>query len=99
MFVYHMTPGIEYALGAMLLFGIGDLVYKRGAAAGAQPHHFLMVQSWVFTPTVALYGLVTGSLTFVAGTLWGGLAALFTIERVKRRCPGSVARAGPFGRV
>jgi len=31
-----MTPGIEYALGAMLFFGLGDLVYKRGAAAGAQ---------------------------------------------------------------
>ena len=49
-----MTPGIAYALGAMLLFGLGDLVYKRGAAAGAQPHHFLMVQSWAFLPlTVA----------------------------------------------
>jgi uncharacterized membrane protein len=74
-----MTPGIEYALGAMLFFGIGDLVYKRGAAAGAQPHHFLMVQSWVFMPTVALYGLFTGSLTFVAGTLWGSLAGLFVL--------------------
>lgn len=74
-----MTPGIEYALGAMLFFGIGDLVYKRGAAAGAQPHHFLMVQSWVFMPTVALYGLFTGSLTFVAGTLWGGLAGPFML--------------------
>ncbi len=74
-----MTSGIEYALGAMLLFWIGDLVYKRGAAAGAQPHHLLMVQSWVFAPTVALYGLFTGSLTFVAGTLWGGLAGLFML--------------------
>jgi transporter family protein len=74
-----MTPGIEYALGAMLFFGIGDLVYKRGAAAGAPPHHFLMVQSWVFMPTVVLYGLFTGSLTFVAGTLWGGLTGLFML--------------------
>jgi uncharacterized membrane protein len=74
-----MTPGIQYALGAMLFFGIGDLVYKRGAAAGARPHHFLMVQSWVFAPTVALYGLFTGSLRFVAGTLWGGLAGLFML--------------------
>jgi drug/metabolite transporter (DMT)-like permease len=38
-----------------------------------------MVQSWVFTPAVALYGLLTGSLTFVAGTLWGGLAGLFIL--------------------
>lgn len=75
-----MTPGIEYALGAMLLFGIGDLVYKRGAAAGAQAHHFLMVQSWVFAPTVALYGLFTGSLKFSsAAALWGGLAGVFVL--------------------
>src|SRR6266705_3470757 len=75
-----MTPGIEYALGAMLLFGLGDLVYKRGAAAGAQPHHFLMVQSWVFTPTVALYGLATGSLEFSsASVLWRALAGVFAL--------------------
>ena len=75
-----MTPGIEYALGAMLFFGLGDLVYKRGAAAGAQPHHFLMVQSWVFTPTVALYGWVTGSLEFsVAAMQWGALAGVFAL--------------------
>jgi transporter family protein len=72
-----MAPGIKYALGAMLFFGIGDLIYKRGGAAGAQPHHLLMVQSWVFLPAVALYGLLTGSLTFVTGTLWGCLAGLF----------------------
>src|SRR5882757_3459054 len=74
-----MTPGIEYALGAMLFFGLGDLVYKRGAAAGAQPHHFLMVQSWVFAPSVVLYALWTGSLHFVAGSLWGALAGLFVL--------------------
>ena len=74
-----MTPGIEYALGAMLFFGLGDLVYKRGAAAGAQPHHFLMVQAWVFAPSVVLYALLTGSLHFVAGSLWGALTGLFVL--------------------
>ena len=75
-----MTPGIEYALGAMLFFGLGDLVYKRGAAAGAQPHHFLMVQSWVFTPTIALYGWVTGSLEVSAAAMqWGALAGVFAL--------------------
>ena len=72
-----MTPAIQHALGAMLCFGIGDLFYKRGAVAGAQPHHFLMLQSWVFAPIVVLYGYFTGTLTFVAGTLWGGVAGLF----------------------
>src|SRR6266571_6767748 len=74
-----MTPGIGYALGAMLLFGLGDLVYKRGATAGAQAHHFLMVQSWVFAPSVVLYAAWTGSLHFVAGSLWGALAGLFVL--------------------
>jgi drug/metabolite transporter (DMT)-like permease len=75
-----MTPGIEYAVGAMLLFGIGDLIYKRGAVAGAQPHHLQMVQSWVFLPTVALYGLFTSSLKFSAdAAIWGGLAGVFAL--------------------
>jgi uncharacterized membrane protein len=75
-----MTSGIEYALGAMLLFGVGDVVYKRGVAAGAQPHHLQMVQSWLFLPTVALYGLFTGSLQFsAAAALWGGLAGVFAL--------------------
>ena len=74
-----MTPGIGCALGAMLFFGLGDLVYKRGAAAGAQAHHFLMVQSWVFAPSVVLYAAWTGSLHFVVGSLWGALAGLFVL--------------------
>jgi uncharacterized membrane protein len=75
-----MSAWIEYALGAMLLFGIGDLIYKRGAAAGAQPHHLQMVQSWVFLPTIVLYGLFTGSLKFSAdAAMWGGLAGVFAL--------------------
>ena len=72
-----MSPGIEYALGAMLCFGIGDLIYKRGAAAGATAHQFLMVQSWVFAPSVVLYSFATGSLRFVRGSLWGAVAGFF----------------------
>src|SRR5260221_14168825 len=74
-----MTPGIGSALGAMLFLGLGDLIYKRGAGAGAPPHHFLMVQSWVFTPLVVLYAVLTGSLRFVAGSLWGAFAGLFIL--------------------
>jgi drug/metabolite transporter (DMT)-like permease len=74
-----MSPGIQYALGAMLLFGVGDLIYKRGAAAGALPHQFLMVQSWVFLPTVTAYARLTGSLHFVAGALWGALVGVFVL--------------------
>lgn len=74
-----MTSTLGFALGAMLLFGVGDLVYKRGAAAGALPHHFLMVQSWVFSVCVTLYALTTGSLRFVGGSLWGGVAGFFVL--------------------
>jgi uncharacterized membrane protein len=39
-----------------------------------------MVQSWVFTPTVALYGWATGSLEFSAAAIqWGALAGVFAL--------------------
>ncbi|HXU42204.1 MAG TPA: EamA family transporter [Burkholderiales bacterium] len=63
----------------MLFFGLGDLVYKRGAAAGAQAHQFLMVQSWVFTPSVVAYAIATDSFRFVAGSAWGALAGFFIL--------------------
>ena len=74
-----MSATLAFALGAMLFFGLGDLVYKRGAAAGALPHHFLMVQTWVFSVCVTLYAVLTGSLRFVTGSLWGGVAGLFVL--------------------
>lgn len=61
----------------MLFFGLGDLVYKRAAAAGVQAHHFLMVQSWGFTAAVALYAALTGTLRFIPGSLWGAAAGFF----------------------
>lgn len=74
-----MAPAIEYAFAAMLFFGLGDLVYKRGAAAGAPAHQFMMVQTWFFTPSVIAYGLFTGSLVFNAALLWGALAGVFIV--------------------
>lgn len=61
----------------MLFFGLGDLVYKRAAAAGVQAHHFLMVQSWGFAASLVLYAALTGTLRFVAGSLWGAAAGVF----------------------
>jgi uncharacterized membrane protein len=72
-----VTPGIEFALAAMLFFGLGDLIYKRAATVGVQAHHFLMVQSWGFGASMLLYGALTGTLRFVTGSLWGALAGLF----------------------
>lgn len=72
-----MTPGVEYALGAMLFYGLADLVYKRAAAAGVQARHFLMVQAWCFAPGIVLYGLATGTLEPGTAMLWGMGAGLF----------------------
>jgi drug/metabolite transporter (DMT)-like permease len=72
-----VDSGIAFALGAMVFFGLGDLVYKRAAMAGVKAHHFLMVQSWGFAASVALYGALTGTLRFVSGSLWGALAGCF----------------------
>jgi len=74
-----VTTGTAFALGAMLLFGLGDLIYKRGAAAGAPAHHFLMVQSWLFAPSVLAYAYFTGTLRFVPGSAWGALAGFFIL--------------------
>jgi hypothetical protein len=68
------------ALAAMLLFGVADLVYKRGAAAGAAPHQFLMVQTWVFFPTVTAYALLTGTLHLGPAALWGTFAGGFMLS-------------------
>lgn len=72
-----MPPGYEYALLAMILLGLTDLVYKRGAAAGVPAHQFLMVQAWCFAPAVTLYGLVTGTLAPERAMAWGIGAGLF----------------------
>ena len=72
-----MADGVWLALGAMMLLGLTDLVYKRGAAAGVEAHHFLMLQGWCFLPVVVLYGLATGTLAPAPYMLWGMGAGLF----------------------
>jgi uncharacterized membrane protein len=74
-----MTPGLGLALGAMLCFGVGDLIYKRGAAAGIPAGEFVMLQAWVFCPGVTLYAWVTGTLAPRLAALWGALAGLFLL--------------------
>jgi len=75
----ELVKGIEYALGAMLLYGAADFVYKRGAAAGAQPHQFLMVQTWFFSFAALAYGLVSGTLAFSLAALWGAVAGVLVV--------------------
>lgn len=71
-----MTPGLGFALGAMLCFGLGDLIYKRAAASGISARQFIMFQAWAFCPGVTLYAWLTGTLDPQLTALWGGLAGL-----------------------
>ncbi len=68
------AAGLGYALGAMVCYGLSDIVYKRAATAGAKPHHMLMVQAWVFAPAIMVYALATGTLHLVAAAGWGAAA-------------------------
>ncbi|HEX5508336.1 MAG TPA: EamA family transporter [Pseudolabrys sp.] len=73
-----MNPGIDLALAAMLCFGAGDLIYKRAAAAGAESALFIMLQSWVYCPSITLYAWLTGTLEPSVAALWGSLAGFFS---------------------
>jgi drug/metabolite transporter (DMT)-like permease len=70
-----MNEPILYALAAMACFGISDFIYKQAAAVA--PRHFLMVQSWFYSPLVIVYALLTDKLVSVPAALWGFLAGLF----------------------
>ncbi|HUC61795.1 MAG TPA: DMT family transporter [Alphaproteobacteria bacterium] len=72
-----MTPGILYAIAALLCFGVADLIYKAGARAGVPAHQFVMVQGWCFFPLALAWALLTRGLVLVPATLWGCGAGLF----------------------
>jgi transporter family protein len=98
-----MNPGYEHALVAMILLGLADLVYKRGAAAGVQAHQFLMVQAWCFAPAVTLYGLITGTLELEIAMVWGMGAGLFVFVALynfaRSLKSGSVSIVAPIFRL
>ena len=71
-----MAEGVELALGAMLFYGFADWVYKRAAASGEQPHHFLLLQAFFFAPGIFLYGLTTGTLVLGVPFAWGMMAGV-----------------------
>lgn len=75
-----MTPGIGFALGAMLCFGLGDLIYKRAAAAGSPSRQFIMMQAWVYCPGVTLYAWLTDTLHPDAASWWGVVAGVFSLS-------------------
>lgn len=72
-----MEPHILLSVGALMLFGVSDSVYKRAAMHGVPTHQLFMVQSSCYGVLVTLYGLAAGTLVFNLPALWGVLAGLF----------------------
>jgi drug/metabolite transporter (DMT)-like permease len=71
-----MAEGVAMALGTMVFYGLADWVYKRAAASGVQPHHFLALQAFFFAPGIFLYGLITGTLVPGVPFAWGMTAGV-----------------------
>ena len=72
-----MSTTIWIAVGALVLFGLADVVYKRAALAGVPAHQLLMVQTWVFTPLIFTYAFATGAAKVDSAALWGMAAGAF----------------------
>lgn len=72
-----MISGTEYALAALVAYGLGDFIYKQSTQAKVKPSHFLAGQAWCFCPSAVLYALATGTLVIALPALWGCLAGLF----------------------
>jgi drug/metabolite transporter (DMT)-like permease len=98
-----MTPGIGPALLAMVCFGLGDLIYKRAAAAGIEARHVIMLQAWFFCPLVTIYALVRQQLVLAPSALWGSLAGLvmfFAFYNFSRSLrTGSISTNAPIFRL
>ena len=98
-----MAEGMELALGAMLFYGLADLVFKQAAAKGVEAHHFLAFQAVFFTLGISFYGLVTGTLRLDTAFLWGMLTgalvfvALYNFARSLRS--GAVSIVVPVFRL
>ena len=96
-----MTSAVGLALGLMLLPRAGR-PGKRGAAAGVQAHHFIMLQGWFFLPGVGLYGLLTGTLELAATCcgVWRR-ACSFSSRSTTSRAPksGSASVIAPIFRL
>lgn len=97
-----MTSPLLYAFGAMLCFGLGDLIYKRAATAGVPAHQFLMGQAWLFAPTAIALAILTGG-PLTAAALWGMAAgacsfvALYNFSR--SLATGSISVNAPIFRM
>lgn len=76
-----MTAAIGFALGAMLLYGLGDFTFKQAADAASRgafkTHHFVLLQSALFFTCTLIYGAISGQLEPDWPAAWGLAAGVF----------------------
>jgi hypothetical protein len=72
-----MAEGIEFAVVALICYGLVDWTYKSASAAGVAAHQMLMTQAFFFVPIIFSYGLITDTLVFDVGYAWGIAAGAF----------------------
>ena len=76
-----MTMSIGYALGAMVLYGLGDFVFKQAAIAAMRgefkTHHFVMMQSCLFFCCTLVFVFASGGAGLGWPVGWGVAAGVF----------------------
>lgn len=72
-----MAAAVGYALGAMVLYGLGDFVFKMGSTGPYRTHHFVLAQSIASFTFILLFALVTQGLNPAWPALWGVAAGVF----------------------
>ncbi|MCC7105066.1 MAG: DMT family transporter [Chloroflexi bacterium] len=70
-----MSPMLLEALGAMVLAGVSDTLYKRAQLHGTRPASFFVMQAVVFLPACLLIALLTGTLVLTPAALQLGVPA------------------------
>lgn len=75
-----MSSWLPFALSAMFLSGVADLLFRRAAVREIRPASFAALQTLFFGPTALAIALVTGSLYWTPALAFGvaiGLIAPF----------------------
>lgn len=73
-----MNEAFLEALLALVCYGVSDFVYKQAAAGKIRADHFIMVQAWLYCPSIIVYTVLTHKFVPVPAALWGSLAGFAT---------------------
>jgi drug/metabolite transporter (DMT)-like permease len=74
-----MPKSIQFALVAMVFYGIMDIVYKKVAAKGIASYHFMVLQTIFFAPGILIYSYYTQSLQIGIPFYWGMSAGVLSL--------------------